>query len=274
MSNPKLIGALNSARADAGAQPPPPSPSMLTDIRIDFGPQDVLGRFFLLADYALRELGVTLGFGTFDDVVATNNANRDTWRPLLPMFHPDNGLMDQQWAYTLIGRNPQGKTMTVQSARVFDWRQTDVATEARSLRLFYSDPAAMARPNETCLVTTPSAPHLNGLVAFSGAAWWHPSVRGKLIGAILSRVSRAYAYTRWQTDLTLAMMAKGLIEKGFAGQNGYRHAEIGLVLENFEIGAYEGGFVWITADEIIDDLVAFSAELESRLGNVARLRRA
>jgi hypothetical protein len=115
---------------------------------------------------------------------------------------------------------------------------------------------------------------LHGIVAFSGAGWFHPSVPGRLLGALLSRVSRAYAYTHWQTDLTMAVMSNGLIARGWAMQNGYRHVEHGFCLRNFVLGDYNGGVVWITADELIDDLVTFMAELEKSLGSAESLHAA
>jgi hypothetical protein len=274
MSNPEYRLLPDSARAGASVQSPPASPSLLTDIRIDFGPQDLLGRFFLLADYALRESGVTLGFGTFVDLVETNRANSDTWRPLLPTFDPQNGLLDANWAYTLIGRNALGQIVTAQAARIFDWAATDFREEATTLRLFYDNPRQKAHRDEQCIVTAPSADQIRGMTAFSGGAWWHASVRGRLLGAVLSRVSRAYAYTRWHTGFTAAVMANGLIDKGFAQQNGYQHAEKGFVHRNVERGNFDGGLVWITGDEIIDDLVSFTADLENKLTAMGRLRRA
>lgn len=274
MSKRTPIFSIDSAPTGASAQATPHLPTMLSDIRIDFGPADVLGRYFLLADYALQELGISLSFGTFADLLDTNRANRDTWRPLLATFDPANGLMDPAQSYAMIGRNLQGQVVTVHGVRIFEWQSTDFETEAQNLRMFFNDPAAKALNGETCRVTAPSAARLTGRVAFSGAAWRHPSVRGQLIGAVIARASRAYSLTRWNTDMTAAAMSKTLIEKGFGRQNGYRHTEVGFELKNFELGYYDGALVWITADEIIADIVAFSAELETRLESFARLRRA
>lgn len=274
MTNREFNLLSNSARIDVGAQPAHKPASLLSEIRVDFGPQDILGRFFLIADYALQERGVTLGFGGFGELVETNVSNRDTWLPLLPTFHPDNGLTSSDKAYVMLGRNASGQVVTAQAACVFDWQDTSFASEAESLRLYFADPATMARSGEACQITAPSGDALKGLVCFSGGAWWHPSVRGGMIGAILSRVSRAYAYTRWQTDLTIAMMAKGLVQKGFWEQNGYRHAELGCAFQNLAPGNFDGGAVWITAKEIIEDLQMFTAELERKLSSVGRLRRA
>ncbi|HJZ44758.1 MAG TPA: hypothetical protein VJ233_13635, partial [Hyphomicrobiaceae bacterium] len=49
-----------------------PGPSLITEITVDHGPRDLLGRFFLKADTAARARGITLSFGTFADLVDTN----------------------------------------------------------------------------------------------------------------------------------------------------------------------------------------------------------
>jgi hypothetical protein len=272
MTNLEFAPHSNKARKDAGTQQPPSKQQLISNIRVDYGPQETLGRFFLMADYALQERGVTLSFGTFDELAETNLANRDTWLPLLPTFHPKNGLLDYDRAYVLTGRDAAGQIVTMQAARIFDWHDTNFAAEAESLRLYFADPGAMARSGESCQVTSPSGRTLGGTVAFSGGAWWHPSVRGGMIGAILSRVSRAYAYTRWQTGLTIAMMSKGLIQRGFWEQNGYRHAELGCAFQNLAPGNYEGGVVWITGKEIIEDLEQFTAQLDRQLADAVRFR--
>ncbi len=255
--------------------PRPNRPQGLIDITLDHGPQELLGRFFLMADTALQQLGIKLTFGTFDDIVSTNRANRDTWLPIVPTFDPKNRLCDPRWAYALIGRSAGGDIVTAQGARVFDWRSTTFKREAESRRLFYLEPPAIPRSGEVCWVTAPRAAMLSGSVAFLGGAWWHPSVRGKLLGSILSRVSRAYAYTRWRPDLTMAVMSRGLIEKGFAARNGYQHAEMGFELRNFELGDYDGGAVWIMEDELLRDLSAFVDVLEPTLSpGAVSLRRA
>ena len=56
----------------------PTRPSWLSEVTVEHGPADVLARFFLKADEAARERGVTLSFGTFDELVATNAANTTT----------------------------------------------------------------------------------------------------------------------------------------------------------------------------------------------------
>ena len=81
----------------------------LDQVDIGYGPADLLGRFFLAADTALRERGVTLSFATFDELMAANRANSDTWRPILSIFDPAVSDISPEASLALIGRNAAGE---------------------------------------------------------------------------------------------------------------------------------------------------------------------
>src|ERR1700704_999656 len=89
-------------KAPASPSPDPrsaraaPRPPMITEIEVDHGPRDLLGRFFLKADTAARERGIALSFGTFDDLVEANARNTSSWHPLIPLFDPKNGGFDEE----------------------------------------------------------------------------------------------------------------------------------------------------------------------------------
>jgi hypothetical protein len=236
----------------------------LSDIRIDYGPSELLGKVFLMTDYALRELGVFLSFGSFEELAETNRANRESWLPIVPTFDPSNGLCDSDSGYVLIGRNNSGRIVVTQGTIIFDWTNSNFKEEAESMRLFYTDPQKRARQQERCNVSAPSAASLRGRVAHHGAAWWHPSVRGNLIGSLIARISRAYSYTRWRPDLCLAINSNALIDRGFPVRNGYQHIERGVHIRNFELGDYDGGVVWITVEELLAELPIFLNHLEAR----------
>lgn len=246
----------------------------LTDIRIDYGPREELARFFLMADTALRDKGVSLGFGTFEELLETNRRNRDSWLPIVPSYDPANGLCDLDEGYVLIGRNTAGEVVVAQGTIIFDWTGTNFKDEAESMRIFYASPEHRSRPQERCIVTAPSAATISGRVALHGAAWWHPNVRGRLLGALVARVSRLYAYARWKTDLSLAINSEKLIAGGFPRRNGYQHIEHGVAFRNFEMGDYDGGIVWITEDELFVELSRFMSDLDAGLGESDVLRTA
>lgn len=227
---------------------------LLSHIRIDHGPVDVLARFFIAADALLQEEGVELAFGSFEELEHVNGCNRDNWRPLNPTFVPANGLLTEESAFVLLGSDRSGRVVTATALKVFNWQETDFRREAESLRLLFADPDGMAPAGAACSVATPSAESLRGCIGYAGAGWLHPSVRKRRIGAVLSRILRAWAYARWRVDSVCAISSLGLIAKGYTEQNGYRHTEAGVRFFGLEACPPEAGVVWITSDELIDDL--------------------
>src|SRR6187200_2390191 len=66
----------------------PPHPKLITDITVESGPVDLLGRFFLKADTAARRRGVTLSFATFEELIEVNRRNSDSWKRIISMYDP------------------------------------------------------------------------------------------------------------------------------------------------------------------------------------------
>ena len=206
-------------------------------------------------------VGVDLHFGTFSALSRINRENRDSWRPLNPTFEPVNRLVDGDDAFVILGLDSVGQCVTATAMKVFVWQTTDLKSEAESLRLLFADPASMAPAGGGCRVTAPSATAIRGRVGYAGAGWLHPSVRKRRIGAVLSRILRAYAYARWQVDVVCAISSLELIGKGYTDQNGYRHMEPGIGFALPELGPPEAGLVWINAAETLEDLESTLAAL-------------
>ena len=58
-----------------------PRKSLLSDVVIDYGPAEILGRLFLKCDTQLRACGVNVSLASFDELAAVNRVNRDSWLP-------------------------------------------------------------------------------------------------------------------------------------------------------------------------------------------------
>src|SRR5262245_32247766 len=184
-------------------EPLPISGRLPACLKIKYGPVGLFGRFFLWADTAARDRGVTLFFASLQDLIEANKANSDTWRPLVPVFDEALGGATPETAFVLIGRNKDGEVVATQAARIYDWSKTSLKDEANSLRMFYADPDAAVARGDRCEITAPIAEKISGRVAFSGGIWYRRDFRGKDLGTILPRISRAYAFTRWHSDFTL-----------------------------------------------------------------------
>ena len=238
-------------------EPLPKSGRLPTQLKIKYGPVGLLGRFFLWADTAARDRGVTLSFGSLQDLIEANRGNSDTWRPLVPVFDEALGGATPETAFVLIGRNKDGEVVATQAARIYDWSKTSLKDEANSLRMFYADPDAAIARGDRCEITAPIAEKISGRVAFSGGIWYRRDFRGKDLGTILPRISRAYAFTRWHSDFTLGMMGDAVIAGGLAERAGYTKLEPGCIeLVASPLGQMRCGLIWMPSDELLADLAA------------------
>jgi hypothetical protein len=238
-------------------EPLPRSGRLPAHLKIKYGPVGLLGRFFLWADTAARDRGVTLSFASLQDLAEANRGNSDTWRPLVPVFDEALGGVTPETAFVLIGRNKHGEVVTTQAARIYDWPGTSLKDEAASLRMFFADPDAAFARGDHCKITTPIAEKISGRVVFSGAVWYRRDFRGKDLATIQSRIARAYAFTCWNSDFTIGMMANAVIAGGLAERAGYtkiEHSCIELVAS--PLGEMRCGLGWMQSDELLADLAA------------------
>ena len=247
--------------------------AFLRGVRIEHGPHELLARLFIAADAELDRYGITLSFASFDELVEANEKNRASWLPLNPTFHPKNGNVNTDCAFTLLGRDTGGRVVTAQAMRIFDWQETDFKTEAESLRLLYANPdrGVLGRG---CTVTTPSAHLISGRVGYGGAIWLHPSVRDYSLACSMSRIGRAYAYTRWRIEIAFGITSTALLAKGFIGDCGFPHAERGVAFDLIDGCPPDGALFWITSDEMIDDFGSFLNRLHAQSRRTAKLSHA
>jgi len=249
-------------------------PSLVNEIVVDHGPRDLLGRFFLKADTAARDRGVSLSLGTFADLVETNARNTSSWHPLIPLFDPKNGSLGDDNAFCLVGRNPQGDIVATQAARLYRWPNTSFYEEARTLRLFYADPARMKMPKERCEISAESTKFVSGNVCFSGGGWYRRDYRKLNLSAILPRISRALAFTRWRTDYTVSVIAEKVIQGGMADRSGYTNVDWDLRMYDAPPGTVRCAFVWMETNQLLADLADFLARFDAQVDVRVDQRRA
>src|SRR5437667_41324 len=107
---------------------------------------------------------------------------------------------------------------------------------------------------EECEVTAPAARRLKGRIVYSGGGWYHPDFRGCSLSAILPRISRAYAFTRWNSDYTVTWVTDALIKKGVVARYGYTNVEWGVRFSSAGAVYYEGALVWMNRMQMLGDL--------------------
>ncbi len=224
-------------------------------VDLRFGPRNVLTEFLLSVERVAKSHGLTLTLEhDFEELLALNRQHTDTWYPLTPMYDPRINRLGPDNAFWIAGRDHNGEILATQCARVFDWRHTNFEAEFRSLRLAYEDPDASAFPEEHGLSTAPSGRLISGMVCYSGAAWYRPDMRGRGLSRFLPRLSRALAYSLWQTDYTISLVEPRLVEKGLVERYGYSNVEPGVEWLNSFRGSLPFSLIWMHASELLVDL--------------------
>lgn len=229
-------------------------------ITIHHGPREQLGRFFLAADKAARDRGVSLSLSTdFELLREVNKMNLKHWHGLAPSFDSAYGGIDADCGYWLIGRDAAGEIVTTQAAHFYEMGEETLRDYLTSLRLFYPHPESQKREGESCSVSSPSAGMIKGRVVFSGSTWIHPDYRGRDLPQILPRISRALALSRWNTDFTISLVTMALVEKGIAAAYGYKNVEPGVEWLGSAVSPrYLGALVWMPQADLLSDIAAFN----------------
>ncbi|HEX4892610.1 MAG TPA: hypothetical protein VFV47_04930 [Hyphomicrobiaceae bacterium] len=203
----------------------PTTRSFLSDVVIEHGPADILGRLFLQADTALRRKGIRLGFATFEELLDLNRANPDSWRPLLPVFDPNLSGVTTDSGFVVIGRDSAGKAATAHAFRYIPLGARTLKSEIESLRIFYADPERAKGAAEELRVSAPTAASTTGSIVFSGAVWFRPDFRKAGLLTDIQPAVRAMSYTRWGSDLVCSFMAPDVVRGGIAASGRFPHVE-------------------------------------------------
>ena len=94
---------------------------LLDGITVRHGPTRDLARFFLLADAASREAGVTLRLhGALHGMIEANEAFGDSWAPLVPTLDPRVSDMTPENSFWISGHDSEGRLSATQAARLLD----------------------------------------------------------------------------------------------------------------------------------------------------------
>ncbi|MFM9942694.1 MAG: hypothetical protein ACKVP7_24725 [Hyphomicrobiaceae bacterium] len=228
--------------------------NFLSQLYVQHGPRQSLSLYFAFAVGELRVRGIELEFGTFDALERTNAANRQSWLPLTPTFNPQYNTLTTDNAFCLLGRDAAGEIVLTHAGRRFDWTQSSFKTEAEALRLFYDLADAAELAGESCEVTAPTADKISGVIAYTGAVWNRPDVRGRGLPNFVSRLARAYALTTWNIDFAVAMMSERNVSRGLVGNTGHSNLEGSVKSLRSPLGDVTYQLAWATPTNIMQEL--------------------
>lgn len=248
------------------------TPDLFSTLQIEHGPPAILGRFFLQVERLASDCGVTLEFATMAALLEVNRANRESWLPLISIFDPTWSDLDAENAFCILGRDRSGTVVATQAGRLLDLSSKTFGTACEDLTLFYADPA-QALPDERCTALAPEAWTIGGRVLFSGAAWYHPSLRGAGLSRVLPRLSRVYGFTRWGTDHTVTMMGETNMARRVNERNGYRNAAWSIDITGSHYGTARMALLWNTTADTLEDASDFVDRIAADVARNAVARR-
>jgi hypothetical protein len=245
-----------AARSDAPLRVPKIGAPFLDALQVVYGPPGLLGRFLLQVDRNLRDKGLTLDFGTFEEVVEVHLANKDSWPGYNPMFDPRIADVDPQHNLCLNVSDARGTIVATTAGKT--WPGTH-----RSFKEIVESGACYGLKNEPQFASTkftigaPSAHTVKGNLAYCGGIWVHPDVRGLRLPALLSRVVNACMLTLWNPDYIIGFVLPEVLGSDLHRRYGYENWEPSLIVTTAGVKTYEGIFLWMTNDDAVLDLARF-----------------
>jgi hypothetical protein len=256
----------------------PNADAFLEQLNLTYGPKELLAAFFFKAVDAAARRGVFLEFGSFADLLRTNESHSASWMPLTTTFREHPGGVTEETGFVILGRNREGEVVATQAVRIFDWHNTNFKAEATSLRFFYEDPQRDSRDGEVCMVTTPDAETIRGCVAVGGGIWYRPDFRRLRLGEIIPRVGRAYALTLWDYDVLIATITQQNVGKAFDKRLGFRDVAPDSIIMRHSATVPGGdlhlALARMTPMQLIDDLFWFLSEFDVEVDARVDQRRA
>ncbi len=254
------------------------SPSLLEGLDIVHEPRELLGMVIVAAVDAMASHGVRMTFGTFEELMVVNAANRDSWFEMHTAYRHDIGGVSDDNGIVVIGRDTGGRAVTAHAVRLYEWYETNFRDEAQSLRMFYADPAPARAAGERCTVHASEAAEIAGRCAYIGSLWCHPDYRGRGRVRLITSITRAVALGRWGFETLVGLISAANMAKDFHGRTGMHQVLTpGATITNCPTkpdGDLEFAIAYNSAMQLVDELVKLLLELRAQVDTVAEQRRA
>lgn len=253
------------SRQDASQESFFDRPEFINVANVRYGPPEVLGLFFLFADSILKELGIRLYVSSLAELAEVQSAQSSSWPLFAPMLDPRLGGIDAEMSYGFIGVDRSGRIACSQGGRVYSSTSRSLAEMIDDQSFFYGEGRRGEDTQPKCSCTAPVASRVIGTFTYSGALWVHPDHRGHQLAALLPRLSRAYALTRWNSEFTIAVVSDQIAASPLMRMYAYRTVQREFRIENVGPKPYVGQLMVLTAGELIEDLERVLSDSSSQI---------
>lgn len=219
----------------------------------EHGPASLLARFVLDGDRLARHFGIRLRVR--HDFETLNRLNMEqsalgNWYPLINMFNPARSDVSPLNGFWISGENDAGEIVSTSAGRIYTWDDTNLHEQAVTM-LYGRD------EGQRCIITTPAAREISGVVLSAGGTWVRPDYRKRQLSHLLPRLARAYGLSRWPLDWVIGYVTKLLVSKGVAAGYGCKH--FGYSVEYPDLPFGELVLTYTSGRETADDLETYLA---------------
>ena len=239
--------------------PVAPTIDLIDSIQIDYGPVNMLGRFFLLAQQLIGDLGISMCRATLSDLAALQSGHKFSWALFPPMLDVRLSAIPEDMSYALVGRNAEGDVVCAQGGRIYSTGERSLDDIARDQSFFYAAGTTPSFDSPRIALTAPSASTIAGTFVYSGALWVRPDYRGQRLSRLLPRLSRAFALAHWNTRYTIALVSDQIAKSPLFEMYGYQRIEPTFRISGLMVQDMVGSLMWMDAEELVTDLARFLA---------------
>jgi hypothetical protein len=228
----------------------PARPTFFDELVIRNGDPAVLGRFFLEAETALIQAGITVRRVDLKTLNETYKANADTWPIIGPPFNiHDSGLTDEG-AACLIGYDERGRAVVSCAARHYDLGEQSLVEALRDLWFFYGDKAEALRGKIALDLAVPEAEKIRGRVIYLGGLWVHPEYRHAKLCVVFSLLTRAFALSQWEFEHEVLCGRGRLGDPDVIAMYRFAHCKESFSITADKKIAFEGKFIWTPSNNV------------------------
>ena len=199
--------------------------------------------------------GLTLEIGSDFSAFQQALKEQPERNALAPRFDPELNDLNENSAFWMLGRNPQGEIVHTQAMRIIDLEGLTLATYMDASFRHFTPAGFGIDKSQSHYQGSPGSRAIAGTVCYHGELWLKGGpggYRGAGMTAVLARLALVMALMKWAPDYVFGFMFPLAACKGLAAREGYMHTEPGTLYwalpgqrEKMEIWT-----VWMSRDDI------------------------
>jgi hypothetical protein len=217
-------------------------PSFIDTVKFNHEPFGPLGRYLLFAEQILLDRGVRVVCVAKEELVAINEANRESWAKLMPVLDCRINAIADDDMITVAAIDTGGSVIATISVRRMDIASS-VKEEMESLRFFYGTHAVEKSKTDGFSLTAPSAAQLKGNLFYLGGLWVHPQQRHGSLPVLLTRIVRYMGMAQWNPDCEIGIATNSFLRDDVAKIYAFETTEDGFTFYIDGQLAWRGVFV-------------------------------